>query len=409
MRRNKKGNILLITFIMLTSLAVIAGSFSFVITIMIKRAGVNTRSAKAFYYAEAGLAKAIWYLKTPTYLGGKDSTWRVTNFTENVGEGSYKLTVENGATPIEVKITSQGKFGTTTRTLQARFQTYPPAFGYAIFSQQKISADHFARISGNVFADADVFIDTNAMVYNGSVVVTPATPEHTVTGGGSYATSPMPVPAPLFPTLETQYYDTRLANAALVAPGDKTYHSLYLDLGGGTLNVNGNVRIRPWSIFGFGVFIIITGPGEIVATGSITTETPDGGLVYISDNIKLISGNDLDIRAGSNIGHDSVLFGRDSISLRGEVNNEPIVSFFTPKDLYLYNGAYVTGIINAGRATYSPASIFLGSAQIGNYGGTQVNIGQSARSYHYYSKLPAVAPPGIPFVYIQVPGSWQEL
>ncbi len=395
----------MITFVLLTALAMIVGSFSFVITIMVKKSGVYTRQAKALYYAEAGLAKAIWYLKTPTYLGGKSSTWRTTGYTENIGEGSYRLTVENSTTPIEIKITSRGTYGTTNRTLQAKFQTYPPAYGYAIYSRQNINASSYARISGNVLADADVFIDNNALVFNGSVIVSPATPEHTVTGGGSYTTAPMPVPAPLFPTLETEYYDGRITTAGSMTPGSKTYpasyYSFYYDLDGGTVYVNGNVRLRR-SFWGFS---IINGPGEIVATGSITVESE----VYISDNIRLIAGNNLELLDDTSVAHDCVLFGRESIGIKAGVYNESIVSFLTPKDLYLYNGAYITGIINAGRATYSSATVFLGSAQINSYGGTGVNLGASARSYHYYSKLPAVAPPGIPFAYIQVPGSWKEL
>src|SRR3989338_8829510 len=99
---NRKGNILLLTFILLTALGIIVGSLTYVVTVAIRKTGADVEYLKCLYYAEAGMNKALWNLKTPPYLGGSGNSWRTPGLTEDFGEGTYKIIVESGAVPTQV-------------------------------------------------------------------------------------------------------------------------------------------------------------------------------------------------------------------------------------------------------------------------------------------------------------------
>ena len=70
-----EGNII-ITFILLITLAVIVSVFLYMISGNLRQLIFQSDDEKALYTAEAGMQKAIWYLKTSTANGGKGESWR---------------------------------------------------------------------------------------------------------------------------------------------------------------------------------------------------------------------------------------------------------------------------------------------------------------------------------------------
>ena len=104
--KNKKGVILILTFIVMVTLTVIVAAFLYMTSIQIKSAGYDLLSAKALWLAEAGIQKAVWNLKTPVTSGGQGEDWTTAGATESLGDGSYTMVVarwdyalaSNGAT-----------------------------------------------------------------------------------------------------------------------------------------------------------------------------------------------------------------------------------------------------------------------------------------------------------------------
>lgn len=90
---NKKGAVLLFTFIIMSTLTAIAVVFLYMISIQTKARGYDISSSKALWLAEAGLQKAIWNLMTPVGSGGQGEAWTTAGTSESLGSGSYMLAV----------------------------------------------------------------------------------------------------------------------------------------------------------------------------------------------------------------------------------------------------------------------------------------------------------------------------
>ena len=92
--RNRKGVVLILTFIIMTTLTAIVVAFLSMTSIQTKGAGYDIASHKAIWLAEAGLQKAIWNLKTPVGSGGQGEDWTTAGTTETLGNGSYTMVVD---------------------------------------------------------------------------------------------------------------------------------------------------------------------------------------------------------------------------------------------------------------------------------------------------------------------------
>ncbi len=90
----KRGTVLILTFIVMVTLTAITAAFLYMTSTQLKGSGYDVASSKALWLAEAGLQKAIWYLKTPTGSGGQGEGWTTAGTTENLGAGSYTIVVE---------------------------------------------------------------------------------------------------------------------------------------------------------------------------------------------------------------------------------------------------------------------------------------------------------------------------
>lgn len=92
--RSKKGAVLILSFMIMTTITAITLAFLYITSIQIKASGHDMTSSKALWLAEAGLQKAIWNLKTPILSDGEGEDWTTAGTTENLGEGSYTMEVE---------------------------------------------------------------------------------------------------------------------------------------------------------------------------------------------------------------------------------------------------------------------------------------------------------------------------
>ena len=200
-----KGNILVV-FIMLVGLSFMVFSVATVITTHVRQSGTKTSEAQAFYAAEAGLNKALWYLRIPVSGGGKGSDWRGAT-TEVFSRGSYQITVQDTAIPSEVSIISTGEVLGASKTITQHAsieETFPAAFNYAVYCNNNLEVRGNAEISGDLFVNGNTAFTSNAELENGVVYH----PEgYSVSGAPDGGT---PDPIPTMPGLDTSYYDNQI-------------------------------------------------------------------------------------------------------------------------------------------------------------------------------------------------------
>lgn len=384
---NKKGN-LLITFILIVSLAAVVGSISYLTAISIKTTRYVLDRQKAFYIAEAGLEKAIWYFKTPIGDGGKGEDWRTTGSTESFSEGSYTFYV-GGAIGGDVTITSEGTYQGKTRTIQVRYHQYSPGYDYAVFSRQNIQLKNNATVYGDIFADGDVDVAVKAKVLNGVIITTEG---HVVTGSGVYTIGTMPDPIPTTPIIDTTYYYTEIATALASSTVDYTYNGS-LNLAGSTIYANNNINIEG----------TIIGPGALVAGNDIYIT----GTTTIGQDIEFIAGHDLEFENGCAIDDDNNMFADNRIYMNNNINGDKL-TIICSHEVEIRNNSIVTGLIFAGQLSLYNNVDFSGNIQ--TEGLVSDNIfGNNSTITYSADYLPSDPPPGVTAEYNLEKNSWKEL
>ena len=111
---NRKGMVLILAFIILTTLTAVVVGFIYLASTQLKGSGYDAASNKALWLAEAGIEKAIWYLQTGG-LGIAGTTAASGPITEELGNGSYTIEVvdwdfassTNGAVASDYPVTTQ--------------------------------------------------------------------------------------------------------------------------------------------------------------------------------------------------------------------------------------------------------------------------------------------------------------
>lgn len=94
---NERGVVLVLTLALLILLISLVGGFLFATGSLVLNGGWEETDTKILWLAEAGLQKAIWYLRTPPSGGGQGDLWpnsSTQTLTENLGDGSYTMVVE---------------------------------------------------------------------------------------------------------------------------------------------------------------------------------------------------------------------------------------------------------------------------------------------------------------------------
>jgi hypothetical protein len=103
---DRRGVVLILTFIVMTTLAAVTAAFLYMASVQVGTSGSNLADARAFWVAQAGLAKARWALTR----GGRSVGWRETARPFGAGEGTYVVTTAYSDWPQRrhVTITSRG-------------------------------------------------------------------------------------------------------------------------------------------------------------------------------------------------------------------------------------------------------------------------------------------------------------
>ena len=244
--RREEGVVLILRFIVMTTLTAVVAAFLSMTSIQTKGSGYDIASHKALWLAEAGLQQVIYQLKN-------DANYRSnpTTVNGNLGSGSYSVSVSvNGSTYTP---TSLGTVSVLNRKViqSVVVTTIPEAFGYVIY------ADDNYRTSGA----------TNLIV-TGSVV------------SGAQAEN--------FPTVDYTYYYNNAPPAQRIT-GNKTFSAGTYS---GIWYITGNVTIQD----------SVTINGTIVTEDKISSTNKENVTINpTSPNPALIANNDITFKGSENI------------------------------------------------------------------------------------------------------------
>lgn len=375
----QKGNLLL-TFILLTSISAVILSFIYIIIGRTRDIGYEINRSKSFYIAQAGLNKAIWYLITPTGIGGKGNSWRTAGSTEGYAGGQYTMIVQDGPSQ-SIVITSTGEINSVSRTLQEKISSssLPLAFNYALYGNGNVTLRSNTMVKGDLFANGNI----SAPLENHPTGESYVTSGHTVNG----VPGTVPDPIPPMPTLNTSYYDQQIATARTYPSGNQNISDM--DLGGATIYVNGNANISG----------NITGGGSIIAVG---TTSINGAT--ISSNTNIISNREIHLSSNTNIQSNSVLYSPDEISISG---NSRISGSVLSGEISVSGNTTIYGIMYSWEETISLSGSVYVYGSVVNPASSSYNGNITIEFDPAY--LPS-APPGLSSGgYSLVKGSWQEL
>mgnify|MGYP001561451171 CR=1 FL=1 len=125
----QKGSILFLTMIFLVVLVILATTFLNKVMYNNTNGTAQTNSLQAFYIAEAGIEKAIYYLRNTAPDTTTNGSWRTSVYPtasgvnptdpqqQSLGGGSYTIWVETTANT-KIKITSAGTYNGLTRIVR---------------------------------------------------------------------------------------------------------------------------------------------------------------------------------------------------------------------------------------------------------------------------------------------------
>jgi len=384
-----KGNLLL-TFIMLVALSVIIFSFLSFIGTRLKDSIVKIAETSAFYAAEAGLNKAIWYLATPVAQGGRGFSWRTTNNYEVFGRGGYRFSIIDIVTSQELLIISTGEVAGILRTVceNVNIGGLPPAFDYSVFSNSSATIWGNTHITGSIFVNGNTLLGQASSVTGGYVYHPFGT---SISGTGTYTNGGEPTPLPSFPVIDTSYYDAAIASAGSVPSGDRVYNNATINLNGGTVYVKGNVTISGNTT--------INGPGSIVATGQIAIS----GNTYGSSSVKYISSGSINV-TGNVYTNDAIYYSSSAISASGNTRVN-VGGLISKGGVSLGGNVNVFGLIYSyGTASMSGNPILKGAL----VSSSMADLSGSVTITYDSSVFPKQLPPGFPPSSLAVKkGTWK--
>lgn len=264
-----KGSVLLLTLSLMTSAVVLVLAYLSMIKHDIILMNSQSNAVHAFYVAEAGLNKAIWYLLNTAPDATTSGSWRTSAYPSSSGPnpadpqeeffegGSYTLWVQDSGS--DILVTARGVYHGATRVVRQKIHMVftPHALRYSIFSGGDIGLDNTSgTINGSTASRGSTFT-VSGLTVNGTIN------EYTVVNA---------------PMVSVSQYESM---ADTVINGDQVFASGNYT---GIWYVDGNVTLAS----------NVTVTGSIIATGSIDfAGQSDIHLTSASSNPVLISSADI--------------------------------------------------------------------------------------------------------------------
>ena len=363
---NQKGMALLTTLIFVFILVTFAVALLTMTSNDSKLSTLQRESTRAFYLAETGIEKSIWYLNSSEdnpdgldFMGPLDggTTAEFYNVVFSYDSGppdEIKTLVSTG------KVVEGGEYNKGTRTIEVKLKKgVAPSGGlsysHAIFTNDDMTLNGGISISGNIHSNGDLYVSSPG-VFN------LVDGEATACGTNDYGDGDQPEQD--FPTIAWDYFKDlaeREVDGGFYYDGDYTF-----DISGTNLTgihfIEGDVIIKT-DITLINAAIFATGTITVLGNGDVTL------------------GNDLEV-------HPLALVAKGNITIGGSVHGEGIIQ--TEAEF-----------VNNGNVNIQEGAIYAGLGVFNGGGGVAFNV-------YYGTALADIVVPGtgIP-VWQKI--SWREV
>jgi Tfp pilus assembly protein PilX len=351
---NQKGMALLTTLIFVFILVTFAVALLTMTSNDTKLSTLQRDSTKAFYLADAGIEKALWYLNTPKDLGGKGLNWP-TDGGVTIEEGSsneyFKVTVQYEPVVVQtdtIKITSigtvkEGKYSSGKRTVVVTAKI-------GISPSDNVSYNHTFFTDGNmIFNGGSITISgsmhSNSDITDNGKVVDLKNGIATAFGATNIGIGGQPIQD--FPKIDWEYFKSlaKLADEDFTDSIEGHYYgdntSVVFDTNNylnGMHFIDGDVKIQAILTLNSAT-IFATGTIDVIGSGDVNLiNSPSTPLALIAKEDITISGigsvrgegiiqTEANFNGNGNVNIEGAIYA----AVEGELNGAPTL---------VYNAAY---------------------------------------------------------------------
>ena len=304
---NQKGMALLTTLIFVFILVTFAVALLTMTSNDTKLSTLQRESTRAFYLAETGIEKAIWYLNSsednpdglnfsgPLPVSGVTAT---EFYDVDVSEIEYTGTYDIKTLISTGNVREGGEYNKGTRKIEVKLKKgVAPSGGlnytHAIFTNDDMQINGGVSVSGNIHSNGDLSVSSTEVFSLDGVATAVGTNDYDAEGGGQ--------PEQDYPAIAWDYF-RGLANpekdGGNYYPGDYTFEGADTILTGIHF-IDGDVIIKN-DIFLINATIMATGTIDVLGSGDVTL------------------GNEI-------IDHPLSLVAKEGIEIRGSVHGEGII------------------------------------------------------------------------------------
>ena len=302
---NQKGMALLTTLIFVFILVTFAVALLTMTSNDTKLSTLQRESTRAFYLAETGIEKAIWYLNSSEdnpdglYFSGSLPVSGVTatefydveiSIIDDTGPYEIKTLISTG------KVREGGEYNKGTRKIEVKLKKGIAPYGglnytHAIFTNDDMTINGSVSVKGNIHSNANLYVNGITFELVGGIATAVGTNDY---GDGGQ-------PEQDYPAIAWDYFQD-LAEQGI--DGGHYYDGDYIFEGADTILtgihfIPGNVIIKN-NIFLINATIMATGSIDVLGSGDVTL------------------GNEI-------IDHPLALVAKESIEIRGSVHGEGII------------------------------------------------------------------------------------
>ena len=338
---NQKGMALLTTLIFVFILVTFAVALLTMTSNDSKLSTLQRDSTRAFYQADAGIEKALWYLNSPVDLGGKGKySWRPpastgAPFIEGTSLENYEICIENkGVDSLpekptdKIEITSvgtvkEGKYSAGKRTVVVTAiigvsPTSDMSYDHAIFTDENMTLNGGISISGSIHSNGALTNNGTLSLINGSATSVGDITNMEAFGGTSVGENGRQD----FPKIDWPHFES-LAKSADVDLNDEIFGHYYGEDTTVVFNtdnelegihfIDGDVKIQA---------NLTLNNATILATGTI--DVIGSGDVYLINDISplaLIAKGDITIEGS--VHGEGIIQSGGKITINGVVNIDP--------------------------------------------------------------------------------------